>query len=429
MRCAFYEKDITPPLGCYMSGYYRDIRADDVLEPLFARCAVFESNGECAVIIEIDACEYHNELHDKVTERIEEYTKIPAKNVLISANHTHRGIPVYDSPEINAYADAAYCDVVYRLIADCAILAYKRLYEADLSFGKSYAKGISFNRNFVMKDGTYRTNVPRSERDYIEKTLDTIDEEVPVLFVNDKDGNPKGCLVSFACHNDVTGGNVYGGGFSSILTKELKKKYGNDFVCVFVPGTCADINHINIFSEKTSGQPVKKTYIKMGEVLADAVCDAYKNSKPITQNTLWSKKELIKIPRRRYTREDLFESIKEFCEFDKEPVFVRNILYYDVANNEDDMDVYVQCVKIGDVLVFGYSGEIFVRFGLDLKKAVSSDKVIIATIANGYCGYVPTKEAFAPNSHLYEKKLCMGSCLCEDAGYIMTERLIEMSKD
>ena len=44
MRAAFYEKDITPPLGCYLAGYYINHTAEDVLDPLYVRTAVLESD-------------------------------------------------------------------------------------------------------------------------------------------------------------------------------------------------------------------------------------------------------------------------------------------------------------------------------------------------------------------------------------------------
>ena len=45
MKAAFYEKDITPPLGDFLVGSYCRWFAEDVLDPLFVRAAVIESNG------------------------------------------------------------------------------------------------------------------------------------------------------------------------------------------------------------------------------------------------------------------------------------------------------------------------------------------------------------------------------------------------
>ena len=129
MRAAFYESDITPPLGCFQSGYGFERIAEDVFDKIYSKALVLEDNGSYAVLIAVDLCEYPKDLHDKVAKRIEEYTGIPSERVCIHATHAHLGAPVIDNPQINCYADAPYKDVFYRLVADSAILAYKRLGE------------------------------------------------------------------------------------------------------------------------------------------------------------------------------------------------------------------------------------------------------------------------------------------------------------
>ena len=423
MRAAFYEKDITPPLGGFIAGFYQRIFATDVLDPLYVKAAVLDNDINTVIIVAIDSCEFPDDLHDTVVKRIEEYTGVKSENIMICINHTHKGIPITDAPELDCYADMTYKDVAYRLIADCAILAYSRLFDADISFGKSKAEGIAFNRNFVMRDGTYRT-WQYDNRENIVKTLAPVDEEVPVLLVKDNDGKEKGAIVSFACHNDVNPGTAYSGGFASVLSNEMKKKYGNDFVTVFLAGACGDINWVN--PETYPDEPDEKTYIKMGNVLADAVIDANANSEPVLKNILWSKKDRIALPKRNLTEAEIK---KELTEFSKrgETISIRNMLYYLATNDETEKEVYVQCIKIGDVLIYGYSGEIFVNFGLELKAKSPTDKVIISTLTNCGCGYVATKEAFEENSLLYETKLCYGACLDKDAGYIMNEKLLEMA--
>ena len=52
MRCGFYEKEITPPLGQSVPGYFCARPAMDVWDKLYAKAAVFEGeNGIVAVLI------------------------------------------------------------------------------------------------------------------------------------------------------------------------------------------------------------------------------------------------------------------------------------------------------------------------------------------------------------------------------------------
>ena len=45
MKAAFYECEITPPLGGYMWGHYHDVRAYDVQDRLYAKALVVEDEG------------------------------------------------------------------------------------------------------------------------------------------------------------------------------------------------------------------------------------------------------------------------------------------------------------------------------------------------------------------------------------------------
>ncbi|MBO5370084.1 MAG: hypothetical protein J6B23_05340, partial [Clostridia bacterium] len=71
MRAAIYESDITAPLGCYQTGYGIERYAEDVYNKIYSKALVVEDGGNYAVIISVDICEYPNDLHEKVTRRIE----------------------------------------------------------------------------------------------------------------------------------------------------------------------------------------------------------------------------------------------------------------------------------------------------------------------------------------------------------------------
>ena len=418
MKAAFYEKDITPPLGDFLVGSYCRWFAEDVLDPLFVRAAVIESNGRRVAIIGIDACEFPDDLHDAVAKRIMEYTGISPENILISVTHTHKGIPIESSPEIDAYADEPYKNVVYRLIADCAILASRRLSDVAVRFGSGYADDIAFNRNYILRNGTYRTN---KFTDIVD-TLSGIDPDVPFLFFRDKDGTPKGAIVSYACHQDVNPGTAYSGAFAYVLAQELKKQYGNDFVTVFLPGACGDINHI----DPNIVEMPKDWYIHMGKRLGEEVIQAEKTAGPVEGDTLAVCKELVELPLRAHTNESVLKEKEKFVKA-RQLTSIRNIAFFHATSNEKTVKHYLQVIRIGDVYLYAYPGEIYVDFGLAIKKRSPSAKNIIATLANGGCGYVATRKAFDKQSMLYETMLCRLACLDPEAGYIMNDKLIAFS--
>lgn len=57
-----------------MAGEHYPIYAHDIHDKIFAKSLVIEDNGEYAVIVAVDVCEFPDGLFEKVTERIKAYT-------------------------------------------------------------------------------------------------------------------------------------------------------------------------------------------------------------------------------------------------------------------------------------------------------------------------------------------------------------------
>ena len=421
MRASFYECDVTPPLGCFMWGHYADVRAADVQDRLYVKALVTEDdNKNIAAIVCIDSCSIPPEMHDIVTKRITEYTGIPANNVCLTSNHTHWGAPISDSAEIRCFADSAYKDVFYRLTADAVTLAYKRLDDASAKFGLSEVHGISFCRDYVYADKTITFG--RSDEKQL-KMLSEIDPSLSVMMF-ERDGKPFGAVVNFACHQCCCGGiNGYSGDYSSELSRQLKAIYGQDFVSLFVAGTCGDLTHVN--NDKTVKAPAG-WYKEMGRRLAEKAVEAINNSEVVT-GAVECVKETITVGKRQATPEVVKQRLEQYMKDGGSLMRVRNLIHYEATNTDTTYDLTIQTFRIGKVCFYALPGEVYVYFGFKLKKNSKFKYNILMENCNCYCGYIPSPEAFGENCDLYETSLCHHSCLVPEAGDIITDRLLEIA--
>ena len=422
-KAGFYECDITPPLGCFVPGNYNNRRAVEVYDRLYAKAFVIESDGNCIAFLSVDTCSVPEDMHSVVTERITAYTGIPAENVCISSNHTHTGAPVSDAVQVNGYHDSEYLSVFFRLAADAVILAYNRLDEADISFAASEAKGISFNRSFILKDGSYISLPRKTDLENIAEPLADIDTTVSVLFA-ERDGKRIGALINYALHQDTVHPDRpgYSGDYSSELSKLLKKEYGDDFVSVFNLGTCGDINHVDINNYDAHREFFNHRPI--GKVLADAVITADNNKTPVC-GSVGAVKEFVALTKRKISFDDFGELSKKY--FDEGHLYkVENLAVYYRNVTSDTDDVYVQALRVGDVAIYALPGEIFVDFGFEIKKRSQSEKCIVIENCNSYLGYIPTEKAFEPNSNVYEIATCKNSCHMPDSGSKLVNKALEL---
>lgn len=425
MRAAFYECDVTPPLGGYMRGYGKKRIALDVKNRLYARAAVVENNGEIIAIVAIDTVNILKGMHKIVTDRIYEYTGIEPSRVCITSTHTHTGAPIFDNPEIDCYSDKAYTDVFLRLTADAVILAYKRLEEVTVKFGVAPVEGIAFNRNFIFEDGVARTNFRRPGR---VRPFGGTDPDLSVVTF-EKDGDPVGSIINFSCHSDCTGfGDAYSGDYTSAMEDELKKAYGQKFVSLFALAPCGDINHIDVERTDREGTMPKNWHREMGKILSSAALDIMKKSVPI-DGSVAVKKETIRLKRRVADDDYINDRLRKIQESGDGIMRIRSLLNYRSMNTEEYSELYLQVIKIGDLCLHILPGEIYVKFALDIKKNSTFPHNVVIENANSPCGYIPTKDAFDSKHDIYGTMPTPLGGYMPEAGDMMVEKILKMSEE
>ena len=434
-KCGFYEREITPPLGCHLSGYGNLRPAVDVKDRLMAKACVISDGNETVALIALDALRAHRKVRDKVAKRVSEFTGISENNVLVAATHSHTGIPDPDfdnHPEMGK-AQEHYFDVFADIIADCAILAYKRMQESEMTFGIGNVEGISFCRDYIMKGSTPRTNPGRLNPDIIGPASET-DNELPVLFVKNAAGENLGAIVSFACHLDCVGGLEFSGDFASELSKQMKKVYGEDFVTVFFMGTAGDINHVNVKVEGIAPDH----YRSMGRKIAGEAIKTIAFAEPIEGDKLICRFRTIQIPRREVSEEQYARAryVLETLEVDPDAkleadggksnayhIMMARKLISVMAEVPEISDVPLHYMKIGELELFGFPSEVYCYFGRDVKAKCGNDKRMVISYCNGLFGYIPTRDLFYDT--VYES--APGSNrLCSEAGYMMVDTLMDM---
>ena len=432
LKVGFYEKEITPPLGFQIPGYFNVRLANGVKTRLYAKAMVVSDGNQTIAIAGADGLLPPRDFRPGLLERLKEYTSIPADNVLFFVNHTHTGIPLKNKDATED--EISYWHLLTYLVADCIVLAEQRMKECEISYGRGAVEGLSFVRDYYMKNTTPSTN-PEGQDPNIIGPTDEIDPDLPVLFVKDKNGNPMGMLTCFACHQDCVSGEEYCGDFSSIVAMEMKKTYGHDFVTLFMEGTAGNINHRDV----SKANPAAYHYEQMGMHIFSEAIRAITNSKALTEEKVCAKLEYIRMNPTEIDPADI-ENAKHIIatvEPDEsgkidangsEQYYLKmaHRLITFIENRADHYDVPVQVIRIGNYVLYGFPSEIFSTFGRIIKEKTPVENYTIATLCNISYGYVPTRDMFYPT--IYESKPG-ANLLTREAGYIMADKLVEMAKE
>lgn len=430
MKCGFYQKEITPPLGCYIPGYGDDRRGTGVKDPLYVRAVVLEDDaGNKSAIAVPDSLMVDMEHTEAILARVKAHTDLTGENTVVTCTHSHTGTPFWRYNE----QDLAYMEHLFRIAADCVILAWQRLQPCSVTYGKCNVEGISFTRDFLMKNGTIRSNPGSKRRLEILRETSPADPEFAVLFFRDEEGHPIGSVSNFACHCDCVGGTEYSADFPGVLSRLLKEEYGADFVSVFLQGCSGDINHIDQIHDTRSD------YREMGRILAEAVKNLAVSGKPLTGNAVRAARKELYI-RRRLPTPELLARAKEVVanpDLRREgeagaPAYKATLNY--VANYEGKpMEVRcpVQTLRLGDVWIFCLPGEIYHHYGQELKRSCPGGKALVAEICNtrgGYCG-TPELLENGPIPNVFGSWLQLAAFLEKDAGQLMTDAALALADE
>ena len=425
LQCGFYEKEITPPLGADIPGYFMKRPSTGVLDRLYAKAFAVSDGTTSAVLIEIDAVELPVKNRDAITAHIHAMTGLAPEHVAVCATHTHYGIPAGEP--FGSEEDVPFMTEFCRLAADCAALALRQIQPCTLSFGVGSVDGMSFNRDYLMADGSVRTNpsdVPVSEivRHYAEN-----DPELPVLYAANADGQPLGALIGFACHQDCIGGTQYSGDFSSELSRRLKARYGADFVSVYLAAPSGDINHLDFMTGHATD------YRELGCILAAEAAHVIASAaQPVAYARVQTQMQRIRCRYRRADAETLRRAEQIAAGGPDNGHNMLGTLQAELlvayerkatAAHWYEGELPVQVFLIGDLPVFIMPGELYHQFGHTLKDACGG-RCLIATLSNGFFGYIPVPELFGTD--VYPVQLCEGSMWQPEAGAMLTDCAIKM---
>lgn len=427
MKCGFYEKEITPPLGSDMPGGYCHRYAQGVKDRLFVKAAVFcDDSGEasaCTALVIVDAVEMHKHQIDAVIARASELTGIPVGAISVAATHTHYGIPCGD---VISTEDTAYMEVFCRLAADCVALAFQGLVSCKASCAVGDARGLSFVRDYRMKDGNVVTNAGKYKEDIVCPNGEP-DPDLPAISFYAEDGSPIACLFSFACHQDCAGGPSYTGDYSSEVSRRMKARYGQDFVSIYLAGASGDINHLDFI------HGIRLNYLEMGEAFSKELI-RMTDAPVFMSDTLRFSKESLTVKRRVASEERkakcrwIAESPKERRElYDMTGQNASLLLKYEEAFEGTPLEVElpIHVIRVGEARIFSLPGELYSVFGNALKDGCEGKKGLVCELSHMAAGYIPPKELFGTAA--YPVQLCHGSYLEEEAGEKLVKRTLEIS--
>ncbi len=463
LRVGVAEVDITPPLGFPMSGYYHERLAEGTIDPLKAKAIVFRTDETAAAIVVCDLIGIATDLKQAIRQKASEKTGIPASNIVISATHSHTG-PDYTKELYLKLAGtrqdpgrAAYIDQLIGGPVEAIAQADATARPAALESGSvAQQTPVSFNRRFVMRDGSVQT-WQNYDNPNVVRAAGPIDPQIGLVTIREETGEPRAILSNFALHLDTVGGMKWSADYPFFIEQTLRKAAGPNVISIFGNGCCGDINHIN----PRRGERNKSDFI--GNAIGESIEQQLGKLTPLRRADLVVKSRVVRLPLQDATKDEIAHSIgildaarrKEKVDF-LEHVTAHNKMMLDpmrhaepfastaeyitwglshtLAGVGETLPVDVTVIALGqDVAIVALPGEPFVELGLAIKQGSPFNTTLVIELSN--CMetiYLPTRAAYAGGSYEVTNSTTQpgsGEMLVEAALALLREAAVESNSD
>ncbi|NLY02289.1 MAG: hypothetical protein GXY83_39895 [Rhodopirellula sp.] len=431
LRVGVAERDVTPPEGFPMAGYYHERLATGTIDPLKAKAVVFRQGERAAAWVVVDVTGISRDLCVAVREAASAKTGIPKEYIVVSATHSHtapeyyRNLYDFLAGKTPAGGPPPYAAKLIEGSAAAIVAANEAVRPVAIKVGSARQETpVSFNRRFVMKDGSVQT-WQRLDNPEVVRAAGPIDPEIGLALIQSADDqSPLAVLSNFALHLDTVGGLKWSADYPYFIEHGVKQELGKGVLSIFGTGACGDINH----SDPSRKERNKTDFI--GNSLADTIRSGIAGLEAVETPTLQVRTATVDLPLQEVTEEELeragklipiakagektdfFDLVRAYKAVvlehlrNKSPrlpadAYINWGLSHNWAGIGPSLPAEVTTITLGDDLAMVFlPAEVFVELGLAIKQGSPYRTTMVVELSN--CVetiYVPTRAAYAGGSY------------------------------
>lgn len=421
--------DITPQQSHFLFGYPYVERMSTGVHDALLSSALYITNGHTQVLfISNDVIYVAKDSVARIRKEVFGKTGIPVSHILIAATHSHSApvtaeLVTSANDPIVPRVDQNYLRFLEESSINVACRAFERAESAEIGFVTGDATGVGTNRHD-----------PKGPKDM----------EVPTMLVRNLKNEYIASMLICNMHPTILheDSTLYSSDFPHYTRKYLQQQLGKKCTVLYFTGTAGNQSPRHVTKSNTFNEAKR-----IGKIVADAVSSRLEENISFSADVPISvRQKLTDLPKRQFpsvewakkNRDDTKRKFEELRNSSASPQQIRTaevdwfgseeLLFLSSLAQSNGLDsgygtilpAEIQIIKIGDRAFIAWPGEVFVEYGLELKKQFGNISLI--TCANGELqGYLVTKEA--DDKGFYEAG---NSFFDYNAGEIMSEKTIEL---
>jgi neutral ceramidase len=379
--------DVTPAPADLPKNY------DGILDHIYSRAIVIDNGSARAALITVDAGGVPDAIWQAVSKQLESELGIPAKNVLLTATHSH-SVP---GQPAGPYTQK---------IVESVRLAKQRLAPARIGYGTGVSY-INVNRNIIDSKTRRWWEGPNYEG--------PSDKTVAVIKFESLSGEPLAVYYNYAMHGVAAGQlDLVSGDAPGTTSKYIEDSFDDKIVAVWSSGAAGDQNPI-YFQQTYDLREIRiKAFAKRGIDISNSMPPGGQglDKKDPTVIKLMNQQKQMILSMGQFLGEEVMhvmrgmERMGSSIQVDgrfktvscpgRERTNDGRAGFPGVYKDAGLVDIRLGLLQLGDIMIAAVNAEVFNPIAERLKKESPYTRTMMATLTNGSArsGYIPHDAGF-----------------------------------
>lgn len=387
LRVGAAKVDVTPAQSELPKNY------EGIHDHIHSRAIVIDNGTASAALITVDAGSVPDPIWQAVSKQVETELGIPAKNILLTATHTH-SVP---GQQAGPYVAK---------IVESVRLAKQRLAPARVGYGT----GVSFinvNRNLID---------PKTRRWWEGPNYDgPSDKTVAVIKFENLNGEPIAVYYNYAMHAVAAGQlDMVSGDAPGTTSKYIEDSYDDKVVALWSSGAAGDQNPI-YFQQTYDLREIRiKDYAKRGQDISNSMPpggQGLDRKDPQVAKLMNQQKQMI-LSMGQFLGEEVMHVMRSMDRMEtnmkvdgrfktvscpgRDRLNQGRAGFAGEYKEAGPVDIRLGVLQLGDIMIGAVNAEVFNPIAQRLKKESPYARTMMATLTNGAArsGYIPHDAGF-----------------------------------
>ena len=379
LRVSTHTNYVTPKEPCYLAGYsMRTKKAVGVLDELKCTALVIQIDEKTVVNVDVEVLMISKSIADNVKARLAEMYGLDPDLITVAAIHTHA------APEIRVdrikmhddSVDPSFWNQYKTFLEDTVVESVKACYDKGFNDVQAFARTVQI-------EGFY------GNRNGIDKPED---KDVTIVKFVGENSEVKGAIVNISCHPTVLSPKnlLVSGDLLGFISRRVYDVYG--VYPLMMQGAAGDMSNRN-YRQGNDPRELKRTGMGIVRQMfgGEEGFDRIYFTTPTVEKYSYYREYDIDVDEWMERREKLVKALETETNFDKHKIYESSLFAVDMKLNTKHIvaDYNASIIRMGDLVICKMPGELFARFGMQIKEASPAKLTLIWGYADDYAGYMP----------------------------------------